>query len=65
MPAPAPIGLITGTGLYELEGLEDRRTEEVTTPHGTATVTLGTLAGRAGRPRARATAPGTPASRTR
>jgi purine nucleoside phosphorylase len=43
--APAPIGLITGTGLYELEGLEDRRTEEVTTPHGTATVTLGTLAG--------------------
>ncbi|MBJ7455359.1 MAG: phosphorylase [Thermoleophilia bacterium] len=39
------MGLITGTGLYELEGLEDRRTEDVTTPHGTATVTLGTLAG--------------------
>lgn len=45
MSAPAPIGLITGTGLYELEGLEDRRTEDVTTLHGTATVTLGTLAG--------------------
>ncbi len=45
MSAPAPIGLITGTGLYELEGLEHARVEEVTTPHGTATVTLGTLAG--------------------
>ncbi len=41
----APIGLITGTGLYELEGLVDRRVEDVTTPHGTASVTLGTLAG--------------------
>lgn len=45
MPAPAPIGLITGTGLYELEGLEERRTEDVATPYGTAAVTLGTLAG--------------------
>ena len=45
MPAPAPIGLITGTGLYELEGLEERRTEEVTTLHGTAVVSHGVLAG--------------------
>ncbi len=41
----APIGLITGTGLYALDGLAGGRTEEVTTPHGTAVVTRGTLAG--------------------
>ncbi len=41
----APIGLITGTGLYELKGLEGGRVEPVTTPYGTVAVTLGTLAG--------------------
>lgn len=40
-----PIGLITGTGLYELDGLTDRRAEQVATPHGTALVTRGRLAG--------------------
>lgn len=45
MSAIAPIGLVTGTGLYELEGLEDRATRSVATPHGTAEVVLGTLAG--------------------
>ena len=42
---PAPVGLITGTGLYELDGLAGRRTEDVGTPYGTATVTLGELDG--------------------
>ena len=45
MSAPAPIGLITGTGLYELEGLEGPRTQDVATPYGTVPVTLGVLAG--------------------
>jgi purine nucleoside phosphorylase len=40
---PAPIGLITGTGLYELEGLAGRRTRELDTPYGPAAVTLGEL----------------------
>jgi D-xylose transport system permease protein len=39
------IGVITGTGLYELEGLAGRRTEDVETPYGTATVVLGDLDG--------------------
>ena len=39
------IGLVTGTGLYELEGLAGRRTEDVDTPYGTATVVLGELDG--------------------
>jgi purine nucleoside phosphorylase len=39
------IGLITGTGLYELDGLAARRTEDVETPYGPATVTLGELDG--------------------
>jgi purine nucleoside phosphorylase len=45
VPAPAPIGLITGTGLYELDGLAGRRTEDVATPYGPATVILGELDG--------------------
>lgn len=39
------VGLITGTGLYELEGLEDRRERVVTTAHGAAEVVTGVLAG--------------------
>ena len=45
MPAAEPIGLITGTGLYRLDGLEDERVEQVATPYGAVTVTRGTLAG--------------------
>jgi purine nucleoside phosphorylase len=45
VPEPAPIGIITGTGLYELEGLEDRRVRTVATPYGPAEVTSGRLAG--------------------
>ena len=45
MPGPAPVGLITGTGLYQLEGLAERRVEVVETPHGPAQVTSGRLAG--------------------
>jgi purine nucleoside phosphorylase len=45
MTGEAPIGLVTGTGLYELEGLADRRVESVVTPYGVVAVTLGTLAG--------------------
>ena len=48
MPAPenpAPIGLITGTGLYELEALDERRTERVETPYGAVDVTRGVLEG--------------------
>ncbi len=45
MPGPAPIGLITGTGLYALNGLEDARTEAVETPYGTVDVHRGVLAG--------------------
>ncbi len=41
----APVGLITGTGLYALEGLEDARIERVPTPYGMADVHRGTLAG--------------------
>ncbi|WP_217915349.1 hypothetical protein [Miltoncostaea marina] len=39
------IGLVTGTGLYELDGLEDREERLVATPHGEVTVVLGTLHG--------------------
>jgi purine nucleoside phosphorylase len=42
---PAPIGLITGTGLYELEGLQDRRAQRVETPYGAVEVTHGVLEG--------------------
>jgi purine nucleoside phosphorylase len=42
---PPPVGLITGTGLYSLGGLEDARTEVVATRHGPASVTSGRLAG--------------------
>jgi purine nucleoside phosphorylase len=45
VPATPPIGLITGTGLYRLEGLEDGRAEVVETPYGPAEVTSGVLAG--------------------
>lgn len=45
MPDTAPIGLVTGTGLYELDGLEGRRSRTVTTPHGRVDVVLGSLAG--------------------
>jgi purine nucleoside phosphorylase len=45
VPGPAPIGLITGTGLYELEGIEDPRAEAVATPYGHAEVVRGSLAG--------------------
>ncbi len=45
MPRSAPIGLITGTGLYELDGLAGRRAEDVGTPYGPATVILGDLDG--------------------
>jgi 5'-methylthioadenosine phosphorylase len=45
VPGAAPIGIITGTGLYGLEGLEDAWTEAVRTPHGVAEVTRGTLGG--------------------
>lgn len=45
MPEPAPIGLITGTGLYRLDHLEDARGEVVSTPHGQVEVVRGTLAG--------------------
>ncbi len=48
MPTPAdaaPIGLITGTGLYALEGLEDGRSEAVETRYGAVEVTRGVLEG--------------------
>jgi 5'-methylthioadenosine phosphorylase len=44
----AEIGLIGGTGLYEMSGLEDLREIEVDTPFGppSSTIRVGTLAGR-------------------
>lgn len=45
MPEPATIGVITGTGLYELEGLEDRDVHIVETRYGPAEVISGRLAG--------------------
>ncbi len=39
------VGLITGTGLYDLEGLRDRDERPVTTVHGTADVVTGVLGG--------------------
>jgi purine nucleoside phosphorylase len=39
------VGLITGTGLYELPGVEERRLETVTTPHGSVEVVTGSLDG--------------------
>jgi purine nucleoside phosphorylase len=41
----ATVGLITGTGLYELEGLEDRAADSVTTAYGPAEVVTGRLEG--------------------
>jgi 5'-methylthioadenosine phosphorylase len=43
----APVGLITGTGLYRLEALEDARVEAVATAHGKVDVSLGRIAGQA------------------
>jgi purine nucleoside phosphorylase len=40
-----PVGLITGTGLYELDALEDRAVETVETPYGPAEVISGRLDG--------------------
>jgi purine nucleoside phosphorylase len=43
-PADAPerpLGLITGTGLYSLAGLEDPAIDLITTPHGAVEVTSG------------------------
>jgi purine nucleoside phosphorylase len=45
VPEPATVGLITGTGLYELDGLEERSVESVTTPYGPAEVVSGRLEG--------------------
>ena len=45
MPEPATVGLITGTGLYELDGLEERSVESVATPYGPAEVVSGRLEG--------------------
>lgn len=39
------IGLVTGTGLYELEGLEGGSSKAVATPYGEATMTVGRLDG--------------------
>ena len=35
------LGLITGSGLYDIPGLEKSRTEEVPTPYGSVHLTLG------------------------
>lgn len=45
MPEPATVGLITGTGLYELDGLEGRSLETVETSYGPAQVIAGRLDG--------------------
>ncbi len=39
------VGVITGTGLYELEALDRRRVERVETPYGSVRVFTGRLAG--------------------
>jgi purine nucleoside phosphorylase len=39
------LGLITGSGFYDLPGLEESRTEEVSTPYGSVHLTLGTWNG--------------------
>lgn len=39
------VGIITGTGLYELDSLDRRRTERVQTPYGVVRVYTGRLAG--------------------
>ena len=39
------LGLITGSGLYDIPGLEKSRTEEVPTPYGSVHLTLGTWNG--------------------
>lgn len=41
----APVGIITGTGLYELPELEDSRSTVITTGHGEAEVITGTWDG--------------------
>jgi 5'-methylthioadenosine phosphorylase len=45
VPEPATVGVITGTGLYELDGLEDRCVESLETPYGPAQVIAGRLEG--------------------
>ena len=45
MPEPPAIGVITGTGLYALDGLEGREVRVVETRYGPAEVTSGRLAG--------------------
>ncbi len=45
MPEPATVGLITGTGLYELDGLDGRSVERVETLYGPVEVVSGRLAG--------------------
>lgn len=40
-----PVGIIAGTGFYDLEALEDARTESVDTAYGSAVVTRGTWHG--------------------
>ncbi|MFV0526205.1 MAG: S-methyl-5'-thioinosine phosphorylase [Acidimicrobiales bacterium] len=40
------IGLITGSGFYDLPGLQDRSPAQVTTPYGAVTVTTGRWHGR-------------------
>jgi len=42
----AMFGLITGSGFYDIPGLENRSTSEVATPFGSAMVTSGTWRGR-------------------
>jgi 5'-methylthioadenosine phosphorylase len=41
----ATVGLVTGTGLYELDGVEDRAVETVATRYGPAELTSGRLEG--------------------
>lgn len=43
---PPPVGIVTGTGLYALGGLEDARTEVMETAYGPVEVTSGLLDGR-------------------
>jgi len=45
VPEPAAIGVITGTGLYELDGLEGREVRVIETRYGPAEVTSGRLDG--------------------
>jgi 5'-deoxy-5'-methylthioadenosine phosphorylase len=42
---PSPLGIVAGTGFYDLDALRDARTETVTTAFGDARVTRGTWHG--------------------